>query len=852
MNKQQLAAKIWEAANSMRSKIEANEYKDVILGLIFYKFLSEKEITYMYTNAGMTENELSEIKEEDQEIVSYLQECIGYCIPYEHLYSTWVNNSRDFNVGDFNHAMDAFRGNISSKHKSLFEGIFDTMEAVIPKLGTSTGEQTKTLNSLIHLIDDIPMTDNGYDVLGYVYEFLIEKFASNAGKKAGEFYTPHEVSHLMSEIVAHHLADRDNVEIYDPTSGSGSLLITIGKQAEKYGINKDHIHYYAQELKENTYNLTRMNLIMNNIEADNITTRNADTLQEDWPTDGFEALCVDAVVSNPPYSQKWNAEEKKYDGRFDYGLAPKGKADYAFLLHDLYHLRQDGIMTIVLPHGVLFRGAEEGKIRKELLEHHHIKAIIGLPANMFYGTGIPTIVMVLQKQREESDVMIVDASKFYAKEGKNNKLRASDVKRIVDAVNNCEEIDKFSRIVSMDEICANDYNLNIPRYVDSSEEGESWDIYASMFGGIPKSELVSLNQYWNAWPSVYGDLFSDDGSPYVQLKTDDIRMAVLDNEDIREYRKSFTSAFEGFTDFLANLLIDGVETVDVVRAKEEIADDIYKRVSTVALMDKYESYQVLDDQWTTIGSDIEIIQTEGFKVINTVVPHMEVKNSKGKKTEVQKGWEHKILPFELIQEVVLADQVNAIERQKNCLSAIEAKLEELLDSLSEEDKESDAINDEGTGFVTANLNKAVKEIRKDIRKNGEPEEGTLEAVLLAADLLLADERSTKKIVKGLEEDLEECTIQIIKTMDENLAKALLRAYWITPLMESLDAMAAGKPSTFTKKIQAISDKYVTTYADVAQEIKSTEQELLGMLDDLTGNEYDMLGLAELKSLLGGE
>ena len=274
--------------------------------------------------------------------------------------------------------------------------------------------------------------------------------------------------------------------------------------------NPNDIKYYAQELKENTYNLTRMNLVMRGILPDNIVTRNGDTLKSDWPwfdtdetkDETYEPLFVDAVVSNPPYSQNWEPPEPGEDIRFEYGIAPKSKADYAFLLHDLYHLRDDGIMTIVLPHGVLFRGGEEGTIRRNLVENHHIQAIIGLPANIFFGTGIPTIVMVLRKHRNDDHVLVVDASKYFAKDGKNNKLRASDIKRIVDAVSENRDVDKFSRLVSIDEIRQNDYNLNIPRYVDSSETAESWDVYSTMFGGIPKQDIDALNKYWNVFPGL--------------------------------------------------------------------------------------------------------------------------------------------------------------------------------------------------------------------------------------------------------------------------------------------------------------------------------------------------------------
>ena len=437
MNKQQLANKIWESANKMRSKIEANEYKDYILGFIFYKYLSETEVKWLREN-DFSDEDIRELSEDDAETVEYIQKNVGYFIAYDNLYSTWLEKGRHFDVSNVTDALSAFSRLISPTHKKVFENIFQTLETGLSKLGESSGARTKAISSLLQLIKDIPMDGKqDYDVLGFIYEYLISMFAANAGKKAGEFYTPHEVSMLMSEIVANHLKGKSEIKIYDPTSGSGSLLINIGHSVAKYIPDANNIKYYAQELKENTYNLTRMNLVMRGIKPDNIVTRNGDTLEDDWPffdendpINTYDPLYVDAVVSNPPYSQVWDPSNKEHDPRYSrYGVAPKGKADYAFLLHDLFHVRPDGIMTIVLPHGVLFRGGEEGAIRKNLVENNNIDAIIGLPANIFFGTGIPTIIMVLKQKRENTDILIVDASKGFVKEGKNNKLRALILKK---------------------------------------------------------------------------------------------------------------------------------------------------------------------------------------------------------------------------------------------------------------------------------------------------------------------------------------------------------------------------------------------------------------------------------------
>lgn len=589
MNKQQLAAKIWESANKMRSKIEANEYKDYILGFIFYKFLSEKEVKYLKEN-DWTDEYLPELTEEDSETVESVQKNLGYFISYDNLFSTWLSKGRDFSVQDVRDALSAFSRLINTTHKKVFEGVFDTLQTGLSKLGDSSASQSKAISDLIHLIKDIPMDGKqDYDVLGFIYEYLISMFAANAGKKAGEFYTPHEVSLLMSEIVADHLKDRNEIKIYDPTSGSGSLLINIGKSVAKFIDNENNIKYYAQELKQNTYNLTRMNLVMRGILPDNIVTRNGDTLEDDWPyfdendpIGTYDPLYVDAVVSNPPYSQAWNPTDKESDPRYArFGLAPKGKADYAFLLHDLFHLKSDGIMTIVLPHGVLFRGGEEGEIRKNLIEQNHIDAIIGLPANIFFGTGIPTIIMVLKQKRSNTDVLIVDASKGFIKVGKNNKLRASDIKRIVDVVTKRESVQKFSKVVSRDEIRKNEYNLNIPRYVDSSEAAESWDIYASMFGGLPLSEIDELKEYWIAFPELRNALFENTSSAYCNLRVESIKKAIKEHSDVCSFENKYRDVFSGFDEYLYDELIEKMTALNISKAEATLSANIFERLKDI-------------------------------------------------------------------------------------------------------------------------------------------------------------------------------------------------------------------------------------------------------------------------------
>lgn len=861
MNKQQLANRIWESANKMRSKIEANEYKDYILGFIFYKFLSDKEVRFMQSK-GATADDIKSLSEDDVETVKYIQGNIGYFIAYKDLFSTWLSMGKDFDVSNVRDALSAFSRLIDSNYKKVFDGIFDTLQTGLSKLGESSASQTKAISDLIQLIKDIPMDGKqDYDVLGFVYEYLISNFAANAGKKAGEFYTPHEVSILMSEIVANHLKDRKEIQIYDPTSGSGSLLINIGRSVAKHIEDDDNIKYYAQELKQNTYNLTRMNLVMRGILPSNITTRNGDTLEDDWPyfedsdpAGTYNPLYVDAVVSNPPYSQQWDPVGKDSDPRYDrFGIAPKGKADYAFLLHALYHVKPDGIMTIVLPHGVLFRGGEEGVIRKNLIENNHIDAIIGLPANIFFGTGIPTIIMVLKQKRPNTNVLIIDASKGFIKVGKNNKLQASDIKRIVDTVSARKDVPKFARVVSRDEIRENDYNLNIPRYVDSSEAPESWDIYASMFGGIPKKEVEELSVYWQAFPELKSALFMESSEDHVLIVDGNLKDIIKNHPNVINFKEHYEAAFAGFDAMLYSRLVENMETVKISKEEEVLSREIFSRLESVPLVDEYKAYQLLNDEWNKISVDLEMIQTEGFKATKQVDPNIVIKKKNGIDVEVQEGWVGRIIPFELIQETLLHKEAAALKEKEDKLLEVAAEYQEIFDSLTEEDKEdlSDVLNEDNTAFLTAPLNKTVRELLKEKNADEYPEDSP-EGKLLAIKNLLDQERELKRVIKTDSSKLHALTKETIEKLSDEQVYSLLEKKWIVPLMAELRQLPVDILENLAMKVQALADKYATTLSDVEDEISKTERALSSMLDQLTGGDIDMHGLNALKALLGGE
>ena len=859
MNKQQLAAKIWESANQMRSKIEANEYKDYILGFIFYKYISDKQLLFARSEDFSAED-IRALSEDDTETVDHIQRNIGYFIAYDHLFSTWIEQGGDFDVSNVRDALSAFSRLIHPDHKRLFEGIFKTLETGLSKLGESAAKQTKAISDLIQLIKEIPMDGKqGYDVLGFIYEYLIGMFAANAGKKAGEFYTPHEVSLLMSEIIADHVKDRDKIDIYDSCSGSASLLLNIGRSVAKHVDDDDNIKYYAQELKQNTYNLTRMNLVMRGIKPSNIQTRNGDTLEDDWPffedndpVNTYNPLYLDAVVSNPPYSQKWGPEHKENDARFSrFGLAPKSKADYAFLLHDLYHLKPDGIMAIVLPHGVLFRGGEEGEIRKQLIENDHLDTIIGLPPSIFFGTGIPTTILVLKQKRESNDVLFVDASKSFAKEGKNNKLRASDIKKIADTVIGRLTVPRYSRVVPKSEIRENEYNLNIPRYANSSEHAESWDLYASMFGGIPKSELDALEKHWQAFPGLRSALFTDNATPYVEPKVPDFAQTITEHTEVQSYIEQFSAAFADFNPWLRSELIDQMLSLHVPRQESVIGDAIFDRLAPLPLIDKYHAYQCLDNQWQQIAIDLEILQTEGFEASRVVDPNMVTKKKKGKEVEEQDGWKGRILPFDLVQRIHHNDELDALQEKQNRLTEIDASFEETLESLSEEEREAETVHESGDKWVNANVKTEAKQLKAEAKESGDFEPDSYEAKIIQVGDWLAEEAKLNSAIKKDDAALHLKTKETIENLTDEQVHELLEANWILPLSESLHQLPGQQIETLTSKLQALVKKYEVTYADNAREIQQTETELAGMIDDLDGNEFDLNGLAELKSFLGG-
>lgn len=476
----ELKSSLWACANDLRGNMDASEFKNYILGLIFYRFLSEQLLEKVNNELkdedGVTYAEAFYSDDYKDDILSILLEELGYVIEPEYLWNSIVDsiNNDKFNITMLSKAINSINeSTLGQKSEEDFDGLFEDMDLNSNKLGKNEQDRSKLIAKVILKIDaiDFKFKDSEIDVLGDAYEYLIGQFAASAGKKAGEFYTPQQVSKLLAKIVT---LGKDKLKnVYDPTCGSGSLLLRVARECNV-------VSFYGQEMVSTTYNLARMNMLLHGVKYNRFHIENNDTLEH--PDKEILEMKFDAVVANPPYSANWSADPKFLDDpRFSaYGkLAPKSKADYAFVQHMLYQLDDAGTMAVVLPHGVLFRGAAEEIIRKFIIsEKNWLDAVIGLPANLFYGTSIPTCVLVFKKCRTTDDVLFIDASKEYESGKNQNILSDENVEKILEAYKNRKDIDKYCHVAKLSEIEENEFNLNIPRYVDTFEEEEEIDIQA--------------------------------------------------------------------------------------------------------------------------------------------------------------------------------------------------------------------------------------------------------------------------------------------------------------------------------------------------------------------------------------
>ena len=849
---EEIKARLWNGANELRGSMDASRYKDYMLGLMFYKFLSDQTLKTFATTAGISKEEdwFEEYKnahqEYDTELEKMIQDILGYFVRPEHLYQTWVQdmNAGNFEVQKVTDSLNQFESSIAVTNGSDdFKGLFSssTLDLTDTALGSDLNERNKNIQALIRLFEDLDMValQNG-DVLGDAYEYLIGQFAIESGRKAGEFYTPHQVSEVMAQIVA---TNQNITSIYDPTVGSGSLLLTVKKHLSEE-LQKS-LNYYGQEKNTATYNLTRMNLLLHGVRPEKMSIKNGDTLGQDWPEDPErpnEGVQFDAVVMNPPYSIKnWNrAGLKSSDPRFEIAgvLPPDSKGDFAFLLHGLYHLSTTGTMAIVLPHGVLFRGSAEGEIRKRLLEKNQIDAVIGLPSNLFTNTGIPVCVIILKKNRELNEpVLFIDASRNFIKVGKQNALQEKDIAKIVDVYKNRIEEKGYSHLASRQELIQNEFNMNIPRYVTALDEVIPHNVDAHLYGGIPADNLDSLVALHQTVPEILGKAVSEKRPGYFELiqPIEEFSEAVLSSETVKEEIVQAVTSVQEYIDEYWEKLRQLSPGLTSRQLKDEMLGDIKTRLSEFPQLELYDGYQIIAEIWTKyLSKDIEFIEQLGFyEAARTPEPNMIIKGTGKNKKKVQDGVKSIIIPIELIASELYGEELTAIETLKSHITEIDSELSELVENAKVEDSDEynalfDSLkkNDEGEAqdsFESKLIKASLKEAEK----------GTLEYELLKRVADLMKEKSVvNKEIKTKEIELKRLIEKRIPQFTVEEVDQLLYKRWFASVIKKVEDLVQSPLKAEIAVLEELNGRYSETLDSLDDEISKLEKELEAMMKEL--------------------
>ena len=851
---EEIKRRLWDGANELRGSMDASRYKDYMLGLMFYKFLSDKTLDAFKISAGLGKireeelvKEYKEAREEYGETLDKtIQNVLGYYVLPEYLYQTWIMdiNTGDFEVQKVTDSLHNFERSIAIEAgKDDFKGLFSssTIDLTDTALGSNLNERSKNIQALIMLFADLNMVDlQKGDILGDAYEYLIGQFAMESGKKAGEFYTPHQVSEVMAQIVA----KSSTIEsIYDPTVGSGSLLLTVAKH-----LNYDqqrNLNYYGQEKNTATYNLSRMNLLLHGVRPEKMTIRNADTLSYDWPEDPEkpnQGVQFDAVVMNPPYSVKnWNRSELKIsDPRFEIAgiLPPDSKGDFAFLLHGLFHLRQSGTMAIVLPHGVLFRGGAEGEIRKRLLDKNYIDTIIGLPSNLFTNTGIPVTVLILKKNRKLDDpVLVIDSSQEFIKVGKQNVLEEKHIAKIVDTYLARTEEEGYSSLAYREDILENDYNMNIPRYITSKSDEISHDVDAHLLGGIPERDIKDLKILNAIAPNVLAGGLEEKRAGYHELTKEISKLSdeIIESEQVRTKSKDMKEKINNYINEYWNILTKIDKQSNIKETMEAMLLDIKEVLFDFEFINIYDGYQNIAEIWKeSLSKDLELIALVDFySLARTREANMIVKGSGKSRREEQDGWISSIIPNELIVRQLYKSEALHIEKLKQEVTDIEAELDESVESAKVEGSEEYEVlyeclskNKEGEAGNSFTA-KAIKDEQNQYKK------GTDEYKLLKnTEKLMSNRTKTNREIRERENELKELVQERILILTDEEIDSLVYEKWFGGLIEEMIALIEKPLKDEMDTLKLLNDRYKSTLDDLDEEYNKLETSFEELLSEL--------------------
>jgi type I restriction enzyme M protein len=799
LKKSELYSKLWTACDELRGAMDASQYKDYVLVLLFIKYVSDKYAGVKFA---------------------------PIVIPPGASFADMVALKGNPKIGQLiNTQIIAQLEKANPKLLSDFPDFNDDT-----KLGSDKDKQER-LTSLIGIFEGLDFSKNradGDDILGDAYEYLMRHFATESGKSKGQFYTPAEVSLIMAKVIGINTVKASNdTTVYDPTCGSGSLLLKVGHEANA------KVSLYGQEFDAATSGLARMNMVLHDNPGAVIELGNS--IADPKFKDGSSLKTFDFCVANPPFSNKtWSRgiiPESDEFGRFkDFGTPPAKQGDYAFLLHVICSLKSKGKGAIILPHGVLFRGNAEAEIRKNLLKRGYIKAIIGLPANLFYGTGIPACIIVIDKEDADKrkGVFMMDASKGFMKDGNKNRLRERDIHRIVDTFTKQSDEAKFARMVPVAEIAdpKNDYNLNLPRYIDTTEPEDLQDIDGHLRGGIPERDLTGedslIAPYWKVLPSLYKDLFESAGRPgYVRLKIQqaDVKAAILGHPEFVAFQKQAT---KGFTEWRQattprlNVFGKGRKPKLLIA---EIAESLLQAYGKTALVDAYDVYQHLMDYWAGVmQDDAYLISIDGWAAKTR---RIQVEDKKGKIKD--KGWTCDLVPKDLVIKRYFSEEKDELEKTQSALEIASAALAELED----EHGSDDGILGSLEKITPAEVNVRLKEIKND-------KEAEDEAAVLNCWLGLAEkEAAHKRAIREQDADLDRLAYAKYPNLTEADIKTLIvDDKWMVQVNVALQGELGRVSQTLTGRIRLLSERYQASLPQLNEEVAEISVRVDGQLNKM--------------------
>ncbi len=791
IKKSQLYSSIWQGCDELRGGMDASQYKDYVLVLLFVRYVSDKY-------AGKV-NQLVDV-------------------PAGGSFADLIKLKGKTDIGEGINKVLSVLAEANNLH-----GVIDAVDFNDEdKLGKGKDMQDR-LSNLIAIFEnpDLDFSKNraeGDDLLGDAYEYLMKHFAVESGKSKGQFYTPAEVSRIIAKVIDANKSAGMMQTVYDPTCGSGSLLLKVADEAPR------GISIYGQELDNATAGLAILNMWLHD-KSTAVIKKGQSTLSSPLFVEHSALKTFDYVVANPPFSYKsWrNGFDPEHDqfGRFDgFGIPPKKNGDFAFLLHILKSLKSTGTGAVILPHGVLFRGNAEAEIRKNIIGRGYIKGIVGLPANLFYGTGIPACIIVLDKAgaSDRKGIFMIDASKGFVKDGNKNRLREQDIRKVIDTWNGKLETPKYSRFVGNDEIKKNEYNLNLPRYIDTQEAEDIQDIEDHIKGGIPDVDITALSAYWDICPTLKHSLFkASDRKGYseVMIVHDEIKKTILTHSEFGAFKKQVLATFAKWQNTSTSFLKTISNANHPKAVIQKIADDLLSIYATLHLVDKYDIYQHLMNYWEEVmQDDTHIITVDGWKSGNEVIRLQ--RENKGKKKDVEglAGLEGRLIPISLAIKTYFAKEQTALDELNVTLEQVGVDMDALKDEHGgEEGLLSEVISDDK--ISKANVQKRIKEI-----KNSADDVDEL-VVLEKYFALFEKEADTKKAIKDAEKDLEKKVLAKYPTFTLDEVKTLVvERKWMDELFARVLGEVDRLSQTLAGRVKELAERYAEPMPKITKEVET--------------------------------